>query len=153
MLEKFPKLGLLTLGGLKSANQLMQPNVPYLQGYWLGSTLRYLQSWYLEKDKIKFLHSILCKYLMKITWRNFPRGQEVYKDFFKTRKTMNDERRCWVRNPWLPGQRFSLILPRVCPWGFTNGLLFLTLVLSLSTDHLPCRLSLTAPWVFVIIEA
>ena len=50
MLEKFPKLGLLTLGGLKSANQLMQPNVPYLQGYWLGSTLRYFTQ---DLEKIK----------------------------------------------------------------------------------------------------
>ena len=50
MLEKFPKLGLLTLEGLKSANQLMQPNVPYLQGYWLGSTLRYFTQ---DLEKIK----------------------------------------------------------------------------------------------------
>ena len=70
-----------------------------------------------------------------------PRKEEVCKDFYRTRKTKNNE---WLKKllskkpltPWT--MVFPDPPPQSCPWGSANSLLFLTLysysLISLSLD-------------------
>lgn len=69
-----------------------------------------------------------------------PRKEEVCKDFYKTRKTKNNE---WLKKllskkpltPWT--MVFPDPPPQSCPWGSANSLLFLTLYTIKSYLSLP----------------